>query len=41
MEVDKEGAVTDWEFVFTIQGAVDDADLPPYTGTLSRDPLKW
>jgi hypothetical protein len=41
MEVDKEGTVTDWEFVFTKQGAVDDTDLPPYMGTLSRDPLKW
>ena len=41
MEVDKEGTVTDWEFDFTIHGAVDDTDLPPYMGTLSRDPSKW
>ena len=41
MEVNKEGTVSDWEFVFTIQGAIDATDLPPYTGTLLRDPSKW
>ena len=41
MEVNEDGTVMDWEFLFTVQGAVDDTDLPPYKGTLSRDLSKW
>lgn len=41
MELDSEGKITEYELVLTVQGIVEQVDLPPYTGTVPHDKRKW
>ena len=41
MELDPEGKMTEYELVLTVQGIVEQVDLPPYNGAVPQDQRKW